>query len=261
MALLHGARRPVPALRESHPGTGRRHLDGEWWKFGGGGTVWDAITYDPELNLVYIGVGNGTPWNRRLRSPGGGDTCSWPPSSPLMPIRGAYAWHYQTAPGDTWDFTATQHIMLADLEIGGETRKALMQAPKKRLLLRHRRTNGELLSAEPFVEVTWASRIDMRTGVPSKRPMPVTRTASSPARRPRPAAITGTPWPTTPVPGWSISRPRTCPGCTRKWRNSSSARSRSTPAWTPSSPPCRKTRQSRNWFPNNSRATCWPGTP
>lgn len=143
---------------------------GEWWKYGGGGTVWDAISYDPELNLVYLGVGNGTPWNRRVRSPGGGDNLFLASIVAVDADTGAYAWHYQTAPGDTWDFTATQHIMLADLEIGGETRKVLMQAPKNGFFYVIDRTDGELLSAEPFVEVNWATRIDMRTGRPVEAP-------------------------------------------------------------------------------------------
>ena len=175
-------------------------------------------TRRPELNLVYLGVGNGTPWNRRVRSPGGGDNLFLASIVALNADTGEYVWHYQTAPGDTWDFTATQHIMLADLEIGGETRKVLMQAPKNGFFYVIDRTDGELLSAEPFVEVTCAP------GVPWKRPMPVTRTASSPVHRPRPAAITGTPWPTIPAPGWSTYRPRTCPGCTRKWKSLNSAR-------------------------------------
>ena len=127
--------------------------NGEWWQYGGGGTVWDAISYDPELNLVYLGVGNGTPWNRRVRSPGGGDNLFLASIVALDADTGEYVWHYQTAPGDTWDFTATQHIMLADLEIGGEPRKVLMQAPK----------NG-------FFYVNWALRIDMRTGRPVEAP-------------------------------------------------------------------------------------------
>ena len=144
--------------------------NGEWWKYGGGGTAWDAISYDPELNLVYIGVGNGTPWNRRLRSPGGGDNLFLASIVALDADTGDYVWHYQTAPGDTWDFTATQHIMLADLEIDGEPRKVLMQAPKNGFFYVIDRINGELLSAEPFVDVNWAMYIDMNTGRPVEAP-------------------------------------------------------------------------------------------
>lgn len=140
--------------------------NGEWWKYGGGGTVWDAITYDPELNLVYIGVGNGTPWNQQIRSPGGGDNLFLASIVALNADTGSYVWHYQTTPGDTWDFTATQHIMLADMKIRGSMRKVLMQAPKNGFFYVLDRTNGELLSAEAFVDVNWATHIDMQSGRP-----------------------------------------------------------------------------------------------
>ena len=133
---------------------------GEWWTMGGGGTVWDSMAYDAELDLLYIGVGNGSPWNRQIRSPDGGDNLFLSSIVALRPQTGEYVWHYQTTPGDTWDFTATQHMILADLEIGGGTRKVLMQAPKNGFFYVLDRTNGELLSADPFVKVNWASGID-----------------------------------------------------------------------------------------------------
>ena len=140
--------------------------NGQWWQAGGGGTVWDAITFDPELNLVYIGVGNGTPWNQRLRSPGGGDNLFLSSIVALDADTGEYVWHYQTTPGDTWDFTATQQIVLADIEIDGRSRKVLMQAPKNGFFYVLDRESGELLSAEPFVTVNWATHVDMATGRP-----------------------------------------------------------------------------------------------
>ena len=139
---------------------------GEWWTLGGGGTVWDAISYDPELGLVYIGVGNGTPWNRNLRSPEGGDNLFLASIVALEAATGRYVWHYQTVPGETWDFTATQHIMLANLELDGRMRKVLMQAPKNGFFYVLDRATGELLSAQPYVEVNWASGIDLRSGRP-----------------------------------------------------------------------------------------------
>jgi quinohemoprotein ethanol dehydrogenase len=102
---------------------------GEWWKWGGGGTVWDSMVHDPELDLLYIGVGNGSPWNQKLRSPEGGDNLFLSSIVALRPDTGEYVWHYQTSPGDTWDYTATQHMILADLDIDGHSRKVLMQAP------------------------------------------------------------------------------------------------------------------------------------
>jgi PQQ-dependent dehydrogenase (methanol/ethanol family) len=139
---------------------------GEWWQHGGGGTVWDSMAYDPELGLLYIGVGNGSPWNRRIRSPDGGDNLFLSSIVALKATTGEYVWHYQTTPGDTWDFTATQHIILADLEIDGAQRKVLMQAPKNGFFYVIDRVTGEFISAQPFTEVTWAEGVDQATGRP-----------------------------------------------------------------------------------------------
>ena len=103
------------------------------------------MAYDPDLDLLYIGVGNGSPWNQRLRSPEGGDNLFLSSIVALRPDTGEYAWHYQTTPGDTWDFTATQHIVLADLDIAGESRKVLMQAPKNGFFYVLDRTDGSLI--------------------------------------------------------------------------------------------------------------------
>ncbi|MFN3472767.1 MAG: PQQ-dependent dehydrogenase, methanol/ethanol family [Blastomonas sp.] len=144
--------------------------NGEYWNIGGGGTVWDAMAYDPQLGLLYVGVGNGSPWNQAYRSPGGGDNLYL---SSIVAIRvktGEYAWHYQTTPGETWDYTATQHIMLADLEIGGKTRKVLMQAPKNGFFYVIDRATGEFISANNFVPVNWATGVDPKTGRPIENP-------------------------------------------------------------------------------------------
>jgi PQQ-dependent dehydrogenase (methanol/ethanol family) len=139
---------------------------GEWWVVGGGGTVWDSMAYDPELNLLYIGVGNGAPWNRQIRSPAGGDNLYLSSIVALNPDDGSYVWHYQTTPGETWDYTATQHMILADLELGGVPRKVIMQAPKNGFFYVLDRKTGELLSAEPYATMTWATHVDMATGRP-----------------------------------------------------------------------------------------------
>ena len=143
---------------------------GEWWKFGGGGTAWDAFAYDPELNLLYVGVGNGSPWNREVRSPGGGDNLFLASILALDADTGEYAWHYQTTPGETWDYTATQHIILADLQIDGENRKVLMQAPKNGFFYVIDRANGELISAEPYIPLNWATHVDPDSGRPVEVP-------------------------------------------------------------------------------------------
>ncbi len=142
--------------------------NGTWWEMGGGGTVWDAMAYDPELDLLYIGVGNGSPWNHRLRSPGGGDNLFLSSIVALRPDSGEYVWHYQTTPGETWDYTATQHIILADLELDGKTRKVLMQAPKNGFFYVLDRTDGTLLSANNYINITWATHVDMATGRPAE---------------------------------------------------------------------------------------------
>ena len=143
---------------------------GEWWTMGGGGTAWDALTYDPELNLLYIGVGNGGPWNQGIRSGGDGDNLFLSSIVAVNADTGKYVWHYQTTPGDTWDYTATQHMILAELEIGGKPRKVIMQAPKNGFFYVLDRETGELISAQPYVAVTWASHVDMSTGRPVERP-------------------------------------------------------------------------------------------
>lgn len=143
---------------------------GEWWRLGGGGTAWDHMAYDPELNLLYIGVGNGTPWNRRLRSPDGGDNLFLSSIVAVRPETGEYVWHYQVVPAESWDYTATQHMVLADIEWQGKTRKVLMQAPKSGFFMIIDRVSGEFLSAEPFAEVTWASHYDPATGRPVESP-------------------------------------------------------------------------------------------
>ncbi len=145
--------------------------NGRWWELGGGGgTVWDSMAYDPELDLLYFGVGNGTPWNQELRSPGGGDNLFLSSIVAVKPDTGEYVWHYQTTPGETWDYTATQHIILADMAIDGKTRKVLMQAPKNGFFYVLDRTDGELISAQNYIDITWATHVDMKTGRPVEEP-------------------------------------------------------------------------------------------
>ena len=108
------------------------------------------MAYDPELDLLYIGIGNGSPWNHKLRSPGGGDNLFLASIVALRPDTGEYVWHYQTTPGENWDYTATQHMILADLTIDGRTRKVLMQAPKNGFFYVLDRATGEFISGEPY---------------------------------------------------------------------------------------------------------------
>ncbi len=144
---------------------------GEWWKMGGGGTPWDAFVYDPELKLVYIGGGNAGPWVQKIRSPGGGDNLFVASIVAVRVDTGEYVWHYQETPGDQWDYTATQPIILADLKVGGRLRKVLMQAPKNGFFYVLDRINGQLISAKPYDPViTWAKGVDPATGRPMFNP-------------------------------------------------------------------------------------------
>lgn len=153
---------------------------GEWWKYGGGGNAWHGFTYDAELDQLYIGTGNGAPWNHKVRSPGGGDNLFLCSVVALDPDTGEYLWHYQTTPGESWDYTSNMDIVLADLTLDGRPVKAILHAPKNGFFYVIDRTNGRLLSADPYAEVTWADRIDMRTGRPVETQN--ARYANGPAR-------------------------------------------------------------------------------
>ncbi|WBX83354.1 PQQ-dependent dehydrogenase, methanol/ethanol family [Sphingosinicella microcystinivorans] len=146
--------------------TMRATWNGDWSKFGGGGTVWDAIVYDRDFNQVLIGVGNGSPWNHKVRSGGKGDNLFVSSVVALDADTGAYKWHYQGTPGETWDFTQTQPIILADLSLDGAPRKVMMQAPKNGYFYVIDRKDGTLVSAKGFVPQTWTTGIDMATGRP-----------------------------------------------------------------------------------------------
>jgi quinohemoprotein ethanol dehydrogenase len=133
---------------------------GKYWINGGGGTAWDTITFDPDLNLVYIGTGNGSPWNRDIRSPAGGDNLYLSSIVALNADTGKYAWHYQETPGDHWDYTATQPMILADITLDGTPRKVILHAPKNGFFFVIDRTNGKFISAKNFVDVNWATGYD-----------------------------------------------------------------------------------------------------
>lgn len=140
--------------------------NGEWWKYGGGGTVWDSMAYDPQLDLLYIGVGNGSPWNHRIRSAGKGDNLFLTSIVAIRPDTGEYVWHFQTTPGEDWDYTATQHMILVDLMIGGKLRKCIVQAPKNGFFYILDRETGEFISGTAYGTVTWAEGLDPKTGRP-----------------------------------------------------------------------------------------------
>lgn len=135
---------------------------GKYWEAGGGGTPWDTMAFDPELNLLYIGTGNGSPWARNLRSPKGGDNLFLASIVALNPDTGKYVWHYQETPGDNWDFTSTQPMILADLTLEGKSRKVILHAPKNGFFFVVDRTNGQFISAKNFVDVNWTTGYDAK---------------------------------------------------------------------------------------------------
>lgn len=139
---------------------------GTWPVSGGGGTVWDSMAYDPDLDILYVGTGNGYPHARHVRSPAGGDNLFLSSIIALNPNTGEMLWYYQTTPADNWDYTATQHMILTELVIDGIERKVLMQAPKNGFFYVLDRTTGELLSADKYVFANWASHVDLATGRP-----------------------------------------------------------------------------------------------
>ena len=143
---------------------------GQWWTMGGGGTVWNAIVFDPEFNQLYIGTGNGSPWNQQIRSPEGGDNLFLSSIVALNADTGKMNWYYQTTPEERWDYTATQDIILADLNVDGEDRKVLMQAPKNGFFYVLDRKTGELLRANNYVKTNWATHVDLKTGRPVLNP-------------------------------------------------------------------------------------------
>lgn len=146
--------------------TAAKTWEGEWWKYGGGGTAWDAMAFDPELNLLYIGTGNGSPWDWFHRSNGKGDNLYLSSIVALNADNGELVWYYQTTPGDHWDYTATQHLLLAKMKIDGKDTKVIMQAPKNGFFYVLDRTDGKLLSAKPYTYMNWATSVDMSTGRP-----------------------------------------------------------------------------------------------
>jgi quinohemoprotein ethanol dehydrogenase len=138
----------------------------QYWKQGGGGTVWDSMAYDPDLDLLYIGVGNASYWNYKLRSEAKGDNLFVSSIVALRPETGEYVWHYQTTPGDAWDYTATQHIIVTTLPIDGKPRRVVMQAPKNGFFYVLDAATGKFISAGEYGKVTWAKGIDPETGRP-----------------------------------------------------------------------------------------------
>ena len=157
---------PAQAFESSALANAAKTWTGSWWKLGGGGTVWDSMTYDPDLDVLYIGTGNGTPWSEHARSPQGGDNLYTSSIVALQPDTGVYVWHYQETPGDVWDFDSAAQMILANLVIDNVPRKVLLHAPKNGFFYVLDRVTGQLISAKPYTAVSWADGIDSETGRP-----------------------------------------------------------------------------------------------
>jgi quinohemoprotein ethanol dehydrogenase len=137
---------------------------------GGGGTVWDAISYDPDLELVYFGTGNAGPWSEDTRKSQGYDLLYAASIVAVDVNTGLYKWHYQNVPGDEWDYDSVQHLLLADVTLKGVKRKVIMQANKNGFLYTLDRTNGKFISAKPIAKISWALGVDEATGRPIVNP-------------------------------------------------------------------------------------------
>ncbi len=144
--------------------------DAGFWKYGGGGTAWDTILYDPKTDLIYFGTGNGLSWSQQIRSPKGGDNLFVSSVIAVHASTGKYAWHFQEVPGDEWDYDVTNPLMTADLKIGGKPRHVLMQAPKTGFFYVWDAATGKLISADKFAPLNWATKIDLKTGRPVENP-------------------------------------------------------------------------------------------
>ena len=142
---------------------------GNWWELGGGGTVWDSITYDPTTNLILFGTGNAEPWNPAAANRSGDSLYT----SSIVAVNadtGEYAWHFQETPEDRWDFDSDAQITLADLNIGGQQHHVAIHAPKNGHVYILDAKTGQFLSAKPFAPVNWATAIDQKTGRPTINP-------------------------------------------------------------------------------------------
>ena len=158
---------PAPGRPLEHPElavAAKSWAPGRSAEFAGGATVWDGMSYDPDLNLLYLGTGNAAPYDVRKLGAGNGDMLFACSILAVNPDSGTMTWYYQTTPGDKWDYDASQKLTLADLAIGGKARHVIMQANKNGFFYILDRKTGELLSAKNFAFVNWASGVDPKTG-------------------------------------------------------------------------------------------------
>ncbi len=133
------------------------------WKYGGGAT-WQPVTYDPELDLVFVGTGNAEPYNPKYRM--GMDSLYTASVLAIRPKTGEMVWYYQVLPNDSFDFDSTAENIVADIQVEGKPRKVLVNVNKNGFVYVLDRTNGKPIAAHPFTAQNWAKYIDMKTGKP-----------------------------------------------------------------------------------------------
>ena len=143
--------------------------NGKWWEMGGGGTVWDSITYDPKTNLIFFGTGNAEPWNPAANGREG-DSLYTSSVVAVDADTGAYKWHFQETPEDRWDFDSDAQITVADLTIDGKQRHVVMHAPKNGFFYLLDAATGQFINARPFATQNWTTGIDPKTGKPTINP-------------------------------------------------------------------------------------------
>jgi quinohemoprotein ethanol dehydrogenase len=155
-----------PHLEKAVETWDRRHR----WDEGSGAAVWDGISYDAELGLVYVGTGNGAPYNIREGGRSGGDDLFAASIVAIRASSGALAWYFQTTPGDRWDYDSAAKMILAELDLGHGPRKVLMQASKNGFFYVLDRASGEVLAAHQYTYVNWTRGLDPRTHRPLPNP-------------------------------------------------------------------------------------------
>ena len=161
---------PSKPFEGKHLEAAAKTWSGDHWKFGGGGTVWDSITYDPVTDLVYFGTANAEPWNPGIRNTTAGDNLYTASIVAIRPDTGEYVWHYQETPEDRWDYDSNQQIIAANLKIDGQTRRVVMHAPKNGFFYVLDAKTGKFISGTPFAKVNWASGLDPVSGRPIVNP-------------------------------------------------------------------------------------------
>ena len=160
---------PSEAYENEAMRTAAKTWGGDFYKMGGGGSVWDGMAYDPEADLIYVGTGNAEPWTQKFRGAKDMDNLYTASILAVKVSTGELKWHYQAVPNDNWDYDNVQQMILADLNINGRPRKALMQASKNGIFYVLDRITGEFISGQAYTQVNWVKGFD-KSGRPMVNP-------------------------------------------------------------------------------------------